>query len=179
MVQLIELGNKTLLKTLSFFLRNPTKKFSYTATRKTLKIAKASLTKYLKLLLKAEFIKVEVIGLNKIYELSKENVIVKQLKILNSLLALSDIKALCDKYEIEIYLYGSTARGEDAESSDIDLLVIGKINKEQISSDIAEISKKVGSEIKFNIFSPLEWSQMSRKDAAFYERVEKDKIRVC
>lgn len=179
MVQLIEFGNKTLLKILSFFLRNPTKKVPYTIIRKTLKIAKASLTKYLKFLLKEEFIKVEVIGLNKIYELNKESVIVKQLKILDNLLLLSEIKRLCNKHEIEIYLYGSAARGEDTESSDIDLLVIGKISKEQIFSDIAGISKKIERDIKFSVFSPLEWSKMARKDAAFYERVEKDKIRLC
>ncbi len=179
MVQLLELGNRTALKILSFFLRNPTKKVSYTNLRKTLKIAKASLTKHLKLLLKAEFIKVEIVGLNKIYELNRENVVVKQLKILDNLLILSDIKTLCDKHEIEIYLYGSTARGEDRESSDIDLLIIGKISKEQIFSDIVSISKKIEREIKFNILSPLEWSKMSRRDIAFYERVEKDKIRLC
>lgn len=179
MVQLFELGNKTLLKILSFFLRSPTKKVSYTTLRKTLKIAKASLTKYLKLLLKEEFVKVEIIGLNKIYELNKGNLIVKQLKILDNLLILSEIKTLCSKHEIEIYLYGSAARGEDTESSDIDLLVIGKISKEQVYSDIANISKKIGREIKFSIFSPLEWSKMSRRDIAFYERVEKDRIRLC
>lgn len=179
MVQLIELGNKTLLKTLSFFLRNPTTKVSYSAMRKTVKLAKASLTKYLKFLLKEDFIRVDIIGLNKIYGLNKENLIVKELKILDNLLLLSDIKHVCLKHEIEIYLYGSTARGEDTESSDIDLLVIGTVSKEQIFPDIAKISNKIGREVKFNIFSSLEWSQMARKDAAFYERVEKDKIRLC
>ncbi len=179
MVQLLEFGNTTLLKILSFFLRNPTKKISYTNLRKTLKIAKASLTKYLKLLLREELIKVEMIGLNKIYELDKGNLIVKQLKILDNLLILSDIKPVCDKHEIEIYLYGSAARGEDTEGSDIDLLMIGKISKEQVSSDVANISKKIGREIKFSIFSPLEWSKMSRRDIAFYERIEKDRIRLC
>jgi predicted nucleotidyltransferase len=179
MVQLIELGNVTLLKILSFFLRNPTKKVSYTTLRNTLKIAKASLAKHLKFLLNAEFIKVEIIGLNKIYELNKENVIAKQLKILDNLLILSEVKPVCFKHKIEIYLYGSAARGEDIEGSDIDLLIIGKISKEHIFSDIASISKKIEREIKFNIFSPLEWSKISRRDIAFYERIEKDKIRLC
>ena len=179
MVQLFELGNPTLLKILSFFLRNPTKRVSYSGIRKTLKISKASLAKHLKFLLNAGFIKVEIIGLNKIYELKKENATVKQLKILDNLLITSDIKLLCDKHEIEIYLYGSAARGEDIEDSDIDLLIIGKISKEQFSSEIASISKRIEREVKFKIFSPLEWSKMSRMDIAFYERVEKDKIKLC
>ena len=83
------------------------------------------------------------------------------------------------KYNIQIFLYGSAARGEDIENSDIDLLVIGKINKERLIPEIKKISNNIGREIKIIIFNTLEWSQLVRKDAPFYERVEKDKIRLC
>lgn len=179
MVQIIDLGNKALLEVLVFFARNPTTKISYTDLRKKTKIAKATLTKHLNFLLKEDFIRVEKIGLSKLYQLNKENCSVKQIKILNNLLSLKGIKQLEKKYNIEIFLYGSAARGEDTENSDIDLLVIGKTRKEQIFPDINKISKDVGREIKIVIFSPLEWSQLARKDAPFYERVEKDKIRMC
>lgn len=179
MVQLIKLGNRAMLMVLNFFLRNPSNKISYTKLCKRLKISKATLAKHLSFLLKEGFIKVERIGLNKLYELNKENTVVKHFKILGNLLVLSDAKALCKKYAIEIYIYGSAARGEDIENSDIDLLVMGKISKEQIFPDISTVSKQIGKKIKFIIFSPFEWSQISRKDFPFYERVEKDKIRLC
>lgn len=178
MVQLIELGNKSLLKVLSFFLRNPTSNTSYTSIKEKTKIAKATLAKNLNFLLKEEFIKVERIGLNKLYALNTENQIAKQIKILDNLLTLNEVKVLGEKYGIEIYLYGSASRGEDVESSDIDLLLIGKVNKEKIIFDINNISKQIKREIKFIVFTQLELSQLSRKDIAFYERVEKDKIRL-
>lgn len=179
MVQLIELGNRNLLELLRFFIRNPSNKISYTNLRKKTKIAKATLTKHLSFLLKEEIIKVERIGLNKIYQLNKENYTVKHLKILDNLLQLSDLIGLGKKYSIEIYLYGSASRGEDIEESDIDLMLIGKIKKEDILAEIKKISLKINREIKIVIFTQLEWSQISRKDAPFYERVEKDKIRLC
>lgn len=179
MVQLIELGKRTLLEVLSFFIRNPSAKISYTDLRKKLKIAKATLTKHLNFLLKGEIIKVDRIGLNKIYQLNKENYIVTHLKILDNLLQLNNISELGKKYGIEIYLYGSAARGEDTENSDLDLLVIGKTKKEQVFPEISKILKNIGKEIKIVIFDSLEWSQLARKDAPFYERVEKDKIRLC
>ena len=178
MVQLIELGNRSLLEVLRFFIRNPSTKISYTALRKKIKAAKATLTKHLGFLLSSGFIRVEKIGMNKIYELNKENSIVKQLKILDTLLTLNELELLGRKYDICIYLYGSASRGEDAEQSDIDLLIIGKIKKEQILPQINGLSKKIGRNIKLVIFTQVDWSQMSRNDAAFYERVEKDKIRL-
>jgi len=179
MVQLIDLGNKAMLKVLVFFARNPNVKISHADLRKKAKTAKATLTKHLNFLLKEDFIKVEKIGLSKLYQLNKENCIVKQFKVLDNLLSLKGIKELEKKYNIEIFLYGSTARGEDTENSDIDLLILGNINKEQILPEIKNILKSVGREIKIVIFNPLEWSQVARNDAPFYERVEKDKIRLC
>ena len=51
-----------------------------------------------------------------------------------------------------------------------------KIKKEDIIADIGKASEKIKRQIKAEIFSYLEWSQVAKKDRAFYERVEKDKI---
>ena len=176
MVQLIDIGNRTLLKVLIFFMRNPSQKISYTNLRKNIKIAKATLTKNLGFLLKEEFIIQEIIGLSKIYKLNKENSLVKQLKVTDNLFLLNDIKDISSKNNVEIYLYGSAARGEDAEESDFDLLVIGKASKEEIFQNIKDSAAR---QIKIVIFTHVEWAKMSKNDPAFYERVEKDKIRLC
>jgi predicted nucleotidyltransferase len=176
MVQLIELGNRTLMKVLAFFIRNPSIKISYTNLRKRIKLAKATLAKNLNFLLKGGLIIEERIGLNKIYRLDKESVLVKHLKILDNLLILGEINHLCSKHNIDIYLYGSAARGEDNEESDIDLLIMGKISKDHIYEDL---KKFAGRKIKIAVFTKLEWAEMSKNDPAFYERVEKDKIRLC
>ncbi len=175
MAQLIELGNRTLMKALIFFIRNPSQKISYTSLRNKIKMAKATLSKNISLLLKDNFITRESVGLNKIYKLNKDSMLVKQLKITDNLFILKDICKPFGKYDVEVYLYGSAARGEDAEESDFDLLVIGKISRENIFKDL----KEIGREIKVTAFTQIEWAKMPKSDPAFYERVEKDKIRLC
>jgi predicted nucleotidyltransferase len=72
----------------------------------------------------------------------------------------------------ELYLYGSASRGEDVEGSDVDILVIGK------ERAIVERVRVIDGRIKASFFSPLEWAKVAREDPAFYERVEKDRIRL-
>ncbi len=177
MVQLIELmGNKKLLSLLIFFIRRPTMKAHQQDIKKEIKIAKATLIKWLNLLAKQGFIEFAEYGRTKIYSLKRENIIIKRLKVLDNLLLLSGIRETAKKHDSSAYLFGSAARGEDAEDSDIDILLIGKVNREDIIRDINRISEKIKRNINVQIFSPMEWSQMAKKDKAFYERVEKDKV---
>lgn len=174
MVKFVELfGNRSLAKLLDFFLLND-KEYSQTQIIKKTNLSKATAIKWLSKLEKERLIKSTRIGTTKLLIINKSNVITKQLKILKTL---SDITSLIIK-DAKIYLYGSAARGENDPNSDIDLLIIGKIKQEDIIKDIIDLSNKIKKEIKFEIFSFQEWSQMARKDPAFYERVEKDKIEI-
>ena len=76
------------MKVLVFFIRNPSQKISYTNLRKKIKIAKATLTKNTVFLLKENFIAQEIVGLNKIYSLNRDNVLIKQLKVIDNLFIL-------------------------------------------------------------------------------------------
>ena len=175
MVQLIRLlGNKNIMKILLFFFRNPTKEFSQIELLKKIKTAKATLIKWLRLLIDERIILMKRIGVTNLYKLNNENTCVKYLKILFTISELESIKKLSQKYNLDIYVYGSAARGENVEKSDIDLLVIGKPDKSDLIKEISNISEK----IKVAVFSKQEWSLMARKDPAFYERVEKDKVKL-
>jgi len=176
MVQLIDIfGNKKILTILHFFIMNPSIEISQTELIKKTKIAKATAVKWLDFLVKNSLLNYKKIGVTNLYRLNNENLIIKQLKIINTLTQLEDLNKLKN---LEIYLYGSSARGEDIEKSDIDLLVIGNIKRNEIINSIDNLSKKISKKITFNIFSNIEWSMMQKKDRAYYERVEKDKIRL-
>ncbi|MFH1064996.1 MAG: nucleotidyltransferase domain-containing protein [Nanoarchaeota archaeon] len=176
MIQLIELiGNKKLASLLVFFLRHPTMKAHQQDIKKEVKIAKATLIKWLNMLAKQGLIGFAQYGRTKIYSLNRENVIIKRLKMLDNILLILGIKAVAEKHNSIAYLYGSAARGEDVEDSDIDILLLGKVKKEDIIRDINKIAGQIKRNINVQVFSPLEWAQMANKDKAFYERVEKDK----
>ena len=172
MVKFVELfGNRSLVKLLDFFLLND-KEHSQTQIIKKTKISKATAIKWLGKLEKEKLIKSTRIGVTKLFIINKSNVIIKQLKILKTI---TDLNSLNIK-NVKVYIYGSAARGENNQESDIDLMIIGKIKREDVISEMKNLSKKLKKEIRFEIFNPQEWSQMARKDPAFYERVEKDKI---
>ena len=176
MVKFIELlGNRSLAKLLVFFL-SADDEYSQTEIMKKTKLSKVTSIKSLKILEKNNIIAFRRIGIVKLYKIQKDNPIVKQLKILQTLTKLSLLKDL--NKNIKIYLYGSCARGENTSRSDIDLLIIGKIKKEEIINYIKNFSKKLKRDIKVEIFTQQEWAEIIKKDPAFYERVEKDKIEV-
>ena len=177
MVQLIKLlGNKNIMKILEFFFKYPTTEFSQTQLLKKIKIAKATLIKWLKPLLNEKILLMKKIGATNLYKLNNDKAFVKNLKLSYTISDVGPILDLSEKYDVNTYLYGSSARGENVESSDIDLLVIGRPDKSKLTKELNDISTKIKRKIKPQIFSKQEWSLMARKDPAFYERVEKDKV---
>lgn len=178
MVQFNEiLGNKKIVRILHFFINNPSIEISQTELISKLKIAKATGVKWLGFLIQTNLLFSKRIGVTNIYRLNNEHIIIKNLKLLNTLFLLQDMEKLKEK-NIEIYLYGSAARGEERESSDVDILFIGELKRTDIIGFIEKLSGKIKKRINFNIFNPIEWSMMEKKDKPYFERVEKDKVRL-
>lgn len=179
MVQINELfGNRKRLSLLLFFAANPRSEFTFTQLQKKTKLAKATLAKWLKHLRRDGFLKEKPIGIQRLYRLNAESMLIKQLKVMLALASLDFLIPLSEKHGVEAYVYGSAARGEDVEESDIDILIIGKVRKEELMPEIQKQSAALKRPIRMQVFTTLEWAQMLHKDKAFYERVEKDKIRL-
>ncbi|MCD6476887.1 MAG: nucleotidyltransferase domain-containing protein [Candidatus Aenigmarchaeota archaeon] len=168
------LGNKIPLKILRFLMNNPSSEFYEKELIEKLKISKGSVRKWLILLEKMKFILIKRKGRLKIIKINKENSLVKQIKILNTMFKIVPY-LYKEKIDAEVYLFGSCSRGENDEKSDIDILIIAK-NKER--STIITKVKKINKKIKITFYTPLEWAKAAKKDPAFYERVEKDKIKL-
>src|SRR3989344_4132190 len=177
MVQLSELLKVTeQIRILEYFIASPTKKVSQAEIRKKVKLAKGTVVKWLDFLVSQGLVSFEMIGLNKLYRLCNEDIIVQELKILSMLAKLRELHL--PEGRVEVYVYGSYARGDYSEESDVDLLVIGMVKRDLMAASVDALSKKINKTVHFHVFSPVEWSQMARKDPAFYERVEKDKKRI-
>lgn len=158
------------MRLIEFFLDNPTEEFYVKQLKEKTKLAKASVNAYLNKLENAEFLLKSRKGQMVIYKLNLSNPAVKQLKILRNADKLySRVKKL---EGARIFMYGSCARGENTEKSDIDILAIGK------DRNLINEIMRIDSRIKVSFYTPLEWSMASRKDRAFFEIVEKEKIRL-
>jgi len=176
MIELI--SNRCAAKILFFFLRRPSLQITQLELIKKVKLAKGTVIKWLDFLAEKEILKFVKFGRSKVYSLNKENTTVKNLKKIDNLSLIENIKKTIKEYNLKAYLYGSAARGEDVEESDIDIIIIGRVKKEDIISEINKISEKIGRNIRIEVFTEQSWSEMARKDPAFYERVEKDKIKL-
>ncbi len=113
-----------------------------------------------------------------LYSIAENNPIVKQLKIfINISNIYESIKVLADK-NIEVFLFGSAARGEDTEKSDIDILVISDLDKKIILNTIGAASYNLKREINPIIYTSIDFSKLPNTDKSFYEKFERDRIRL-
>ena len=86
------------------------------------------------------------------------------------------VKRVAEKYQIEeIYLFGSYARGEADENSDLDFLVFGGKNFKStkifsLAEDLREIFKK-----NVDVFEISEVNQ----DSEFYKKIMSEKVLVA
>lgn len=165
---------------LEFFLEKPTHELYESQVRKATGISFGATNKYLKELSREKLIILRKIGRMNIYKLNKDSSSVKRMKIVHSfsMPVIDMLKKLGESLGIEVYVYGSTSRGEDVENSDLDVLIIGNIKPHIIEKKMIPIRKKSKKNIRASIFTRLEWLSMSKKDSAFFERVEKDKVRI-
>jgi len=165
------LGKKTNSVLLEYFLDHNSREYHPAILLKKIKISKMSLYKGLRELEKSGILNKKSLGKMNMYDLDNENPLVKQLKKLHILGKVAE-QAVSLKDQAEVYLYGSCARGENIEESDIDILVVTNIERREITKHLKNEKTKI------MIFTPLEYSMLYKQDKPFYERVERDKIRV-
>ena len=80
-----------------------------------------------------------------------------------------ELVKLFDSNLISITLYGSVAKGEDDEKSDIDILVLVK-RKIKFKKEL-RAEKKLLRELSLLIRSRAEWIELSKRNPAFYYNV--------
>lgn len=161
-----------LTQLLKFFLDNPYKEFYLRELAKKLKISPFAIKKYADFLLKESIITEEKKANLRYFKANISNLFFKYLKIsanIREILKSELIEFL--KKEIpncsSIILFGSLAKGEDDENSDIDLLVIGKEKHLRLTN----IEEKTGREIKPHILSWNDWNKKAKEDTPFYFEV--------
>ncbi len=106
------------------------------------------------------------------------NLFFRYLKIAASLKAILDSRLIPGMLSrvpavSSIMLFGSVARGEDDEGSDLDLLIIGHPPK---ALDLSMYEATLKREIKPIIFKWSEWKLKARKDRPFYLEIITDGV---
>ncbi|MCD6473230.1 nucleotidyltransferase domain-containing protein [Candidatus Aerophobetes bacterium] len=77
--------------------------------------------------------------------------------------------------EIEhAFIYGSFAKGEEKEASDIDLFIRGKVNEDKLIDETNKLEKKLQREINFTLYEKSDFEQKKKEGNPFILEVIKE-----
>ena len=165
------------LNVLKFFLEHPYTSYYLRESARLLKMDPMTVKRALDVLV-ADSLLLRTKEKNQIlYKANMENPAFRHLKISYNLSWLqkkevSDFLIHHMNTVSSILLFGSYAKGENDEQSDIDFLVIS-LSKH---SPIAELAKLLKHDVNLLSFTPAEWSQQAKTNKAFYLDVILDGI---
>jgi predicted nucleotidyltransferase len=179
MVQPLEiLKSKGAMGILELFLSEPGRELSQADICRKSGISRTTATKWLRMLKESGMLRPLERGRSVYYRIEQETPVVRQLKVLVTTAKLYGIFRKVKSENMEMYLFGSAARGEDTEKSDIDLLILGKPDRPSVMAAIEDARRIMKRDVKPMFLSHLDYSSMARKDRIFYENVEKTRIRI-
>jgi len=171
--------SKTKRSLLKLFLTNPERRFY---TREIAKVTGEPLNavrRELGYLQKAGLLRSRKEGNLKYFEVVKEFPFYLELKkIIYYTVALGDYlrNRLKDSESIELaFIYGSVARNEETEKSDIDLFVVGEIEEEELHGLVSDIEKEIGREINYTLMTKKEFDERRHRGEPFLRRVMREK----
>jgi len=156
-------GSRTRVYLLSKVMMNPDKSFYIRELSKELGIPYGMLYREEKILVSLGIVKEEKKGKVTLVSVNKKLPYFAELKnLMIKTVGLSDfLKSALSKVKQIRYalVYGSFASGEESQSSDVDLLIIGKANEEKILNVISQVEKEVGREINYILWSEDEFTK--------------------
>jgi len=176
MSEIIEITrSKTRRELLRLYFSNSDRKYYLRELERLLGFSVANIRRELLKLEKTGLFKTKRMGnlvyysLNKNYPLYNElkNIIFKTIGVEG---ALREIINAMPGVEIAL-VYGSFATGKETEMSDIDLLIIGSPNEDELMTDIDKLEEKLRREINYTIYSRKEYKNRKRKRDTFIQNI--------
>lgn len=157
-------------KVLKFLAKNPSQSLMASEIMKSTKISKAGANIALRELVKAGLIKRSVKGKTHLYQVDFHDPLVKQFKVIGSIIEFYPLVKKLEKISQQIILFGSTARGENLEDSDIDLFILTRAEE-----DVRKTIKKFNhhKKIKAIVKNPSNFAKLEKEDATFYQEIQR------
>ena len=75
----------------------------------------------------------------------------------------------------QAFIYGSFAKGEEKEDSDIDLLIIGEVNEDKLIEMISKLERRLQREINYAIFGKEDFKKKKEEGNPFILDILKEK----
>jgi predicted nucleotidyltransferase len=172
-------SSKVRIKLLTLFIANPGARLYLREIQRRLAEAITPLRRELLKLESIGFLRKEKIGNMTYFFVNQRFPIFEELKgiifktvgmgdfLKKNLRGLKNIKAA--------FVFGSAAKGEERLDSDIDLMIIGKVDMREVGKIIRISEEKLGREINYTIFGEEEWERKKKERNSFVLEVIRGK----
>ena len=164
---------------LDLFLKHPTTEFYMREVKMKTKLSIGSVFNTLKELEKNNIVLKERTGNQSFYRLNRTANEIKSLKRLHTIsseMITGVVESLRKMEARKIVLFGSAARGEDVEESDIDVLVIGDIRQNEASAVVKKIAEKYGKKLSIAIRTQEQYIDMPNTEKILWQQLENDRV---
>jgi len=158
------------LKVLSYLVENPGREFLSSEIQKAASISRAGAYLALGELIRQNLVLKTKKGKLLFYSIIYDDSTIKQFKVLKNILALRPLVSKLKPLSKKIILYGSTSRGENDPSSDIDLFVLSQ-EPQAVKNIISSIRAR--QKIQAVIKTPSELSDIKEKEKTYYAEVDR------
>lgn len=168
-------ASKARLKLLQIFLCHSTEKYYQRQLEKLLGMNIRSLQLELNNLFEAGFLRKEKDGNRLYYRVNEKFPLLEELRVLvlKGTFLLDKLKILLasDKSVQVSFIYGSAAKGDLLEHSDIDLFIIGRVMPCKLHAAIKEAEKKFARTINYVVYDSKEFLKKAEEKAGFVAEV--------
>jgi len=163
--------SKSRVEILTWFVTHPGERFHYNELIRILKASPPSIQKELKRLEEAGFL-ISVKEANvRFYWVNQDFALYPELKgIIFKTTGLADFlrQELPVSENIKAaFIYGSVAKNLEDAKSDVDFMVIGDIDENELHDAVSKAEAELGREVNFSLFAPVEWKNRIKSEDSF------------
>lgn len=176
------IGSKTRQILLSTFFSNPEKEHYTRQLASMLGISVGAIHREIKNLIFSGVLNARDVGNIKLFSLNKQNPIYEELKNIISKTegAIRLVKDSLSKVKgVKVaFIYGSFAKGDERQDSDLDIFLIGDtIDEDELALCMSALEKKLFREINYTRYAENEYiKEKKRKNSFILETVKGEKI---
>ncbi len=157
-------------KILNFFCQHPLESFFSAQVAVRLKLSKGGTSQILRQLVKEGLLRSERKGRMIFYRVDARSPVIKQFKVLQNVALTESIVQKIKSLSERIILFGSSARGEDTQDSDLDVCVVTR-EKTQVQRLIPQF--KARRKIQAIVYTPQEYAGLDVKEPVFSQEIKK------
>ena len=160
---------------LNILFNNPEKKFFLSEISKILGRKPGNYKKYIDDFVEEGILLEERKGNMRFFWLNKEYSLYNEIKliVLKTIGVASDLKKIIDKIKgIKLsFIFGSYATNKFNSNSDIDLLIVGKFDKDKFVNEITLLENKINRDINYHIYSKDDIFEKLKNDNTFINKI--------